>query len=100
MSEPYQALQIPPLAKQKGGTEVLRAAIIEGGLHVTLRPAFNEPQAWGLLLADVLRQVARAYGQSQLATEADAFKRIRTALIAELDAPPDSGAQTSIAPIE
>ncbi|MBV9243520.1 MAG: DUF5076 domain-containing protein, partial [Methylobacteriaceae bacterium] len=45
----YNALQIPPGAQGKDGIEVLRAAVIEGGLHVTLRRAFDDPAAWGIL---------------------------------------------------
>src|SRR3954469_12471426 len=63
MSANYDELQVPPGANQKGGIEVLRAGVVDGGLHVTLRRAFNDPKAWGILLADVARQVARVYAQ-------------------------------------
>ena len=51
----FEALKAPPTALEKGGTEILRAAIVEGGLHVSLRRAFDDPQAWGMLIADVAR---------------------------------------------
>ena len=47
MSNTYQPLNIPPAANERGGFEVLRCAIIEGELHLTLRPVFNEPNDWG-----------------------------------------------------
>ena len=57
----YDALKAPPTALDKGGTEVLRAAIVEGGLHVSLRRAFDDPEAWGMVIADLTRHVARIY---------------------------------------
>ena len=44
---PFDALHVPPAALEQGGVEVLRAVIVEGSLHVSLRPAFDDPQAWG-----------------------------------------------------
>jgi Domain of unknown function (DUF5076) len=51
MSNTYQALNIPPAANERGGFEVLRCAIVDGELHLTLRPVFNEPNDWGRLFA-------------------------------------------------
>jgi len=92
----YNALQIPPGAEGKDGIEVLRAAVIEGGLHVTLRRAFEDPRAWGVLLADVAHQVARVYAQ-QGAAEADVVNDIRAAFAAEIENPSN---QSAIAPVE
>ena len=39
---PFDALVIPPEALDRGGVEVLRAAIVDGGLHVSLRRAFDD----------------------------------------------------------
>src|SRR2546430_16618480 len=55
----FDALHVPPTALEHGGVEVLRAAIGEGGLNVSLLHAFDEPQARGMLIADVARQAAR-----------------------------------------
>ncbi len=93
---PYDALQIPPGAQGKDGLEVLRAAVIEGGLHVTLRRAFNDPRAWGVLLADVAHQVARVYAQ-QGDNQDEVLDQIRESFAAELDAPDNRG---DIGPIE
>ena len=91
MTPSYDALQTPPGARDKGGIEVLRAGVIDGGLHVTLRRAFNDPQAWGILLADVARQVARVYAQEGAQAEDNVAERIRDAFSSEMDAPANSG---------
>ena len=96
MSANYEALQVPPGANEKGGVEVLRAGVVDGGLHVTLRRAFNDPKAWGILLADVARQVARVYAQEGDEAEENVAERIRDAFSSEMDAPANSG---SIGPI-
>ena len=97
MSNPYQALNIPPAANERGGFEVLRCAVIEGELHLTLRPVFNEPDDWGRLFAEVARQVARAYAHEQRFTEADTLTRIRAAFEADMRNPPD--VTSSISPL-
>ena len=91
MSAPYDALQIPPAAGEKGGIEVLRAGVVEGGLHVMLRRAFNDPRAWGVLLADVAKQVSRIYAPEKNEEEAQVLSSIRDALIAEINAPANPG---------
>lgn len=92
----YNALQIPPGAQGKDGIEVLRAAVIEGGLHVTLRRAFDDPRAWGVLLADVAHQVARVYGQ-QGDDPAEVLSQIRTSFSTEIEQPAN---ESSIGPVE
>jgi hypothetical protein len=90
MSETYQALNIPPAAQEHGGFEVLRCAIIEGELHLTLRPVFEEPGAWGRLFAEVARQVARAYAHQDRFAEPDTLARIGSAFETDMRNPPDS----------
>lgn len=91
MAVTYDALQVPPTAAEKGGIEVLRAGVVEGGLHVMLRRAFNDPRAWGVLLADVAKQVARIYAQEKNEDAAKVLANIRDALNAELEAPANPG---------
>src|SRR5260370_14356404 len=90
MSEMYHALQIPPSALDKGGIEVLRTAIVNDDVHVTLRPAFEEPEAWGLLLAQVIRNVGRAYAQQPRFKEDEVIAQVRQALDQELQRSPTS----------
>jgi len=59
----FDPLHVPPTALEHGGVEVLRAAIVEGGLHVSLRRAFDDPQAWGMVIADVARHAARIFAR-------------------------------------
>ena len=92
----FDALKAPPTALEKGGTEVLRAAIVEGGLHVSLRRAFDDPEAWGMLIADVTRHVARIYRTESNVPEDRTIERIRNIFDAEMDAPTDPGTTSAI----
>ena len=85
----YQALSVPPAGQERGGMEVLRSGIVDGELHVTLRPAFNDPQQWGRLLAEVARQVAGAYAHEKMFTVSEALARIATSFEADIKSPPD-----------
>jgi hypothetical protein len=87
----FEALHIPPEAFEKGGVEVLRAAIIEQGLHVSLQRAFDDPGTWGVMLADIARHVSRAYANETGADEEEIASEIRRLFIAEFDAPTDTG---------
>ena len=97
MSNTYQALNIPPAANEHGGFEFLRCAIVEGELHLTLRPVFNDPNDWGRVFAEVARQVARAYAHQDRFQEPETLTRIRSAFEAEMRNPPDVA--SSIGPI-
>ena len=57
----FDALHVPPEALDKGGVEVLRAVIVDGALHVSLRRAFDDPEAFGMMIADITRHVGRIY---------------------------------------
>ena len=92
----FDALHVPPTALEHGGVEVLRAAIVEGGLHVSLRRAFDDPQAWGMLIADVSRHIARIYATEKNMSEEETLSRIRGIFEAEMDAPTDPGTTTAI----
>ena len=97
MSTEFQALRTPPAALERGGVEILRCAIIDGELHVTLRPAFDDPRGWGRVFAEVARQVAGAYAQAHGYAEDDTLARIGSAFEDEMRLPPET--QSSIAPI-
>ena len=97
MSNTYQALNIPPAANERGGLKILRYAIVDGELHVTLRPVFNEPNDWGRLFAEVARQVAHAYAHQDRFAEPETLTRISAAFESEMRNPPDVA--SSVAPI-
>jgi hypothetical protein len=92
----FEALKVPPTALEKGGTEVLRAAIVDGGLHVSLRRAFDDPEAWGMLMADLARHVARIYATEMNMREEETLARVRGIFEAEMDAPTDLGSTNAI----
>ena len=92
----FEALKPPPTALENGGTEVLRAAIVDGGLHVSLRRAFDDPEAWGMLMADLTRHVARIYATEMNMREEETLARVRGIFEAEMDAPTDPGSTIAI----
>ena len=92
----FEALHVPPAALERGGVEILRAVVVDGALHVSLRPAFDDPQAWGMLIADVARHAARIFANETKLTEAEAIERIRAMFDAEMDAPTDPGTTSAI----
>jgi Domain of unknown function (DUF5076) len=92
----FDALQIPPTALEQGGVEVLRAAIVDGGLHVSLRRAFDDPEAWGMLIADIARHIARIYAKESAMSEDAVLERVRAIFEAEMDAPSDPGTTSAI----
>ena len=87
----FEALAVPPDALEKGGHEVLRAAIVEGGVSVALRRSFDEPFTWGILLVDLARHAARIYALETSMSEDEALDAIRAGMEAELDRATDLG---------
>jgi len=92
----FEALHIPQAALEHGGVEVLRAVIVDGGLHVSLRRAFDDVEAWGMLIADVTRHIARIYATESTLTEDEVIERVRSLYSAEMDSPTDPGSTSAI----
>lgn len=87
-----RALAIPPGALEDAeGAEVLRAWIANKGLHVSLAPAFDSPEPWGMMLVDIARHAARAMAAEKICPEAEALNRIRAIIDAEWEEPTDEG---------
>lgn len=77
-------LEPPPLAEDAAAVEVLRVWARPGDAQqVALKATWEDPGAWGLLLADVARHAANAYAVEGL-DRARAPARIRQLLEAEL----------------
>jgi Domain of unknown function (DUF5076) len=92
----FEALNAPPPALELGGYEVLRAAIAEGNLHVSLRRAFDEPEIWGVLLADIARHIGRIYALEASMREEDVVEKVRAMFEAEMDRPTDIGTTNAV----
>ena len=84
----------PDVVGRDDATEVLRAFVLDGGLSIAFTRAFEEPDMWGLLLVDVARHAARAYGRESAFTEEDALARIVDMFEAEIARPTDLGTTT------
>ena len=85
-----QELDVPPVATSDAeAVEVLRVWASPGsGQELTLMTCWKDPGAWGLLLADVARHAAKAYGrEGQDADEVS--RRIREMFEAEWSSPTD-----------
>src|SRR5437879_13273791 len=80
----YEPLLIPPGARKSGGVEVLRAGVAEQNLTMSIRRAFDDPAAWGVLLATDGRQVARIYATETGAKEDVVCARILASFQAEM----------------
>jgi len=90
----FDALHVPPEAFDKGGVEVLRAVIVDGALHVSLRRAFDDPEAFGMIMADITRHVGRIYADQF--PEGETVERIRAIYDSEMDAPTDPGTTSAL----
>jgi hypothetical protein len=88
---PVEELKLPPTALEAGGYEVLRAVIVEGNLHVSLRRAFDEPHVWGILLADIARHIGRIYALEAGMLESDVVEKVWATFEAEMEGPTDLG---------
>ncbi len=97
MADPeVDPLPLPPAAQEQGGIEVLRALIVEGKLEVALRRAFEEPDIWGMLIADVARHAARVFATETDLSEDEALEKIRAMFDAELNSPTDRGSTGAV----
>jgi hypothetical protein len=87
-------LVIPDAATQDlHSFELLRVWVANNAQHVSLRPGvWDDPAAWGVMLADLARHVANAYHQDAGIDKKKALQRIKIALDAELSAPTDDPA--------
>jgi hypothetical protein len=89
MTKELRELSPPPDAREQGGTEVLRAFVVDQSLSVSLQRAFDDPATWGMLFADVARQIAMIYARESEVGEEEALDLIRDAFARALD---DDGA--------
>lgn len=66
--------------------ELVRAWVADGELHVSLQMGgWDDPAAWGTVLADLARHVARFYEAQKRLDPEETMERVRSAMDAELD---------------
>ena len=85
-------LDIPAAAQRdKASFEVMRVFIAEQGQHVSIQSgAWDDPFAWGIVLADLARHIALAHQMQNPKTDPDAFlERLLEGFQAEIDNPTD-----------
>jgi hypothetical protein len=92
----FDALAAPPSALEHGGSEVLPAAIVESGLHVSLICGFDDPAVWGILLADIVRRVSRIFAKEDGLDEDETMAAIRSMFNAEIDKATDLGTTSAV----
>ena len=70
--------------------EVIRVWVAKGGQHVSINPlVWKDPQAWGIVLADLAGHVANAYEQTLGLDREQTMRKITDLLLAELTHPTD-----------
>ena len=87
-----KSLAPPPAAQRdKAAFEVLSVWIAEQGQHVSLRSgAWEDPFAWGIVLADLARHITNAHHMQNESIDKDAFlDRLLEGFEAEIDNPTD-----------
>ena len=84
-------LAIPPSAAGDAKAfELIRAWVAQGDLHVSLQMGgWDDPTAWGVVLADLVRHVGRFYQEQKRLNPDETIGRIRDAMDAELDGEED-----------
>lgn len=83
-------LKIPDAAKaDPEAVEILRIWLSGGSQHVSLKTGvWDDPAAWGLMLADVARHVANAYATDGADRE-ETLRRAVHGFNIEMDSPTD-----------
>ncbi len=87
-----KALDPPPVAiRDKASFELLRVWVAEQGQHVSLRSgAWEDPFAWGIVLADLARHIVNAESMQRKDVDKEAFlERILEGFHAEIESPTD-----------
>ncbi len=82
-------LPIPPEALEAPrAVEVVRAWVASNDLHVSLTTGiWKDPAAWGVVLVDLAKHIARAYEQTDGPDEATSLALIRKTFDAEWENP-------------
>ena len=81
----------PAAAKDKAAFELLRVWVAEQGQHVSLRSGtWEDPFAWGIVLADLARHIVNAEAQTNPQMDRESFlERMLEGFEAEMESPTD-----------
>ena len=81
----------PAAARDKAAFELLRVWVAEQGQHVSLRSGtWEDPFAWGIVLADLARHIVNAEALHRKELDRDAFlERVLEGFHAEIESPTD-----------
>jgi hypothetical protein len=82
---PIIEIPMPEAAKRAEGQEVLRAFLTNNRLQVMLVRAFEDPETWGMLLADVARRLAAVFAEDGKITEAQVREKIAATFNLEME---------------
>ena len=91
MIDKLNELGIPDVAREDPKAfELLRVWIARKGQHVSLRAGvWDDPAAWGIMLADLARHVANSIQQDVGLDRLVVLRRIKAAWDAEFESPTD-----------
>ncbi len=81
----------PAVSRDKAAFELLRVWVAEQGQHVSLRSgAWEDPFAWGIVLADLARHIVNAEAIHKKGLDKNAFlERMLEGFHAEIESPTD-----------
>jgi hypothetical protein len=91
MSSPKYLDPPPAASRDKASFELLRVWVAEQGQHVSLRAgAWEDPFAWGIVLADLARHIVNAESMQKKDLDKEAFfERMVEGFHAEIESPTD-----------
>jgi hypothetical protein len=82
-------LRVPEPARSDAKSfELLRVWIAHQDQHISMRVGvWNEPEAWGMMLADLARHVAASFEQAEKRDPVETLARIKAGFEAEMESP-------------
>jgi hypothetical protein len=84
-------LRVPEPARTDAKSfELLRVWIAHQDQHISLRVGvWKEPEAWGMMLADLARHIAAAFEQSESRDATEVLAQIKAGFETEIQSPTD-----------
>jgi Domain of unknown function (DUF5076) len=82
-------LRVPEAARTDAKSfELLRVWIAHQDQHISMRVGvWNEPEAWGMMLADLARHIAAAFEQSEKRDPTETLARVKAGFETEMESP-------------